>query len=227
MKKSQLLIILWGRSGNMPRSFFNQFKFVLTESELKQIKKLNISFNSTIILIYLLNQNKPKLNIDELIKMFDLNESEIMISFNDLISQKIIDVKMSKNGDKKIEELIILDPFYQKIESEFNDHDKEAKTKSVFNSFESEFGRTLSPMEFELIDGWLKSGINEELLIGALKEATFNGVKNFRYIDKIIFEWNKKGYKTVDDIKKDLIRNPKQDEKKELFDYNWLDDDQK
>lgn len=211
----------------MPRSFLNQFKFVLTECELKQIKKLNLQFNSAIILIYLLNQNKPKLNIDELIKMFDLNENEIMNSFNDLISQKIVEVKMSKNGDKKIEELIILDPFYSQIESDYHDVDAEAKTKSIFNAFESEFGRTLSPMEFELIDGWLKSGTCEELLIGALKEATYNGVKNFRYIDKIIFEWNKKGYKSMADINKNLTRNQQTEPQKELFDYNWLDDDQK
>ncbi len=210
----------------MPRSFFNQFKLVLTECELKLIKNLNLDLNSAILLIYFLNLNKPKLNIDELIKMFDLTENEIMNAFNNLISQNIIEIKMSKNGDKKIEELIIIDPFYNKIEQEIQENQSETKTKKIFEIFEAEFGRTLSPMEFELIDGWLKQGTSEELLVGALKEAIFNGVKNFRYIDKIIYEWNKKGYKTMKDIN-NINLSQKPTSTKELFDYNWLDDDRK
>ena len=59
-------------------------------------------------------------------------------------------------------------------------------------------------MEYELISAWISSGINEELILGALKEATYNGVSNLRYIDKIIFEWGKKGFKTMEDVNKHL-----------------------
>ncbi len=211
----------------MPRSFLNQFKFALTECELKQIKKLNLSLNSILLLIYFINQNKSMLNIEELNKMFELTEEEIMIAFNDLISRQLIEIKMNKNVNKKIEEIIDLSPFYNLIENDYKEVKKETKAKEIFNIFESEFGRTLSPMEFELIDGWLKSGVNEELLIGALKEATFNGVRNFRYIDKIIYEWNRQGFKSMADVNKNIVRSDKRDLDKTLFDYNWLDDDHK
>jgi DNA replication protein DnaD len=64
----------------------------------------------------------------------------------------------------------------------------------------------------------LKSGMNEDLIIGALKEATYNGVSNLRYIDKIIYEWGKKGFKNMNDVnnhlnkekmKKMLLKNQK------------------
>ena len=68
--------------------------------------------------------------------------------------------------------------------------------------------------------------ISEELIKGALKEAVFNNVRNLRYIDKILSEWEKKGFKSVDEVdsylKKKEVNNPKQ----ELFDYNWLEDEE-
>ena len=97
--------------------------------------------------------------------------------------------------------------------------------KNIFELFESEFGRTLSPMEYEFINAWISSGMKEEVIKEALKEATYNGVSNLRYIDKIIYEWNKRGYKTVEQIRNNKYKkedNPKKEV--DFFDYNWLDE---
>ena len=62
------------------------------------------------------------------------------------------------------------------------------------------------------------------MIVGALKEAVYNQVTNLRYIDKILYEWSKKGFKTMEDVNKHLENKEKQNDRKELFDYNWLDD---
>ena len=98
---------------------------------------------------------------------------------------------------------------------------------AVFDIFEKELGRTLSPMEYEIINGWLDVPFKEELIISALKEATYNGVSNLRYIDKILYEWKKKGINSKEDIEKN--RNDFQNRKvesKPLFDYDWLNDNE-
>ena len=79
-------------------------------------------------------------------------------------------------------------------------------------------------MEYEIIRAWIASGMSEELLIGALKEATFNDVRNLRYIDKILLEWANRGFKTMDEVNNHLKKRVKKEEKKELFDYDWLSD---
>ena len=56
----------------------------------------------------------------------------------------------------------------------------------------------------------------------ALKEAILSGVSNIRYIDKILFEWNKKGYKKREDIVKKSFKE--NDEIEELYDYDWLNE---
>ena len=80
--------------------------------------------------------------------------------------------------------------------------------------FESELGRTLSSFEYEMINKWIEKGVQEDTIKNALKEAVLNGVRNFKYIDKIIYEWSKNGIKNK-------MKEEKHDE--DIFDYDWLD----
>jgi DNA replication protein len=85
-------------------------------------------------------------------------------------------------------------------------------------------------MELELINGWLISGTPEEIVLGALREAVYNGVTNFRYIDKIIYEWEKKGIKTMDDVTAHMKNRREEmskdkvitDREQKIADYDWL-----
>ena len=105
-----------------------------------------------------------------------------------------------------------------------NKQKKENKEKDLYDEFEKEFGRTLSPMEYEIISDWLEKGISNELILSALKEAVFNGVNNLRYIDKILYEWNKKGIKTPNDITSKIKKE--EDQKEEItYEYDWLNED--
>ena len=48
-------------------------------------------------------------------------------------------------------------------------------------------------------------------------------------MDKILYEWNKKGFKTAEDVeidKQKYQQAQRQKEKLELFDYDWFDDDE-
>ena len=105
-------------------------------------------------------------------------------------------------------------------------NEKEEIKSDIYSEFEQEFGRPITSMEYEIINAWLEHNYSEELVIGALKEAVYNGVKNLRYIDKILYEWNKKGFKKMSDVTNHLEKREQKKEDKELFDYNWLDDEE-
>ena len=122
-------------------------------------------------------------------------------------------------------EVINLDSLYEKIAFALTQVE-EKNDSNLYGVFETEFGRTLSPMEFEIINGWVDNGYTEELIKLALKEATYNGVSNLRYIDKIIYEWSKKGIKTKEDVENNRkqFKNKNITQNKELFDYDWLND---
>ena len=123
------------------------------------------------------------------------------------------------------QELIInISSFYDIVFSKMlNESKNDIDRKDIYEEFEREFGRTLSPMEYEIISGWIESGISNDLILAALKETVFNGVNNLRYVDKILYEWNKKGIKNSSDISK--IEKQKEDEKQEeCYEYDWLNE---
>ena len=155
-----------------------------------------------------------------------LSESEVLKSFNSLIKKKLINIETKKNSKGKIEEYIKLDLFYSEIDSDLKEKVNSKKNENIYSVFEKEFARPISSMEYEIIKAWLEKDFSEELILGALKEAVYNGVNNLRYIDKILYEWQKKGFKTMKDVQNHLNKRTKENEKKkELFDYNWLEDE--
>ncbi|WP_374018727.1 DnaD domain-containing protein [Paenibacillus thiaminolyticus] len=78
----------------------------------------------------------------------------------------------------------------------------DAEPPNLFNIFEKEFGRPLSPMECETIAGWIdEDRYPEELILLALKEAVFAGKVYFRYIDRILLEWSRNRVRTIEDAK--------------------------
>jgi len=189
------------------------------------VKNLELTLNDTLLLIFFLNQEKPLLDLNLIKETIKLTEIEIMESFSNLSKKKLIKTDVIKINDK-IEEIINTDNVYNLAYLNITETAKTETTSDIFSTFESEFGRTLSPMEYELINAWITSGINEELIIGALKEATYNGVSNLRYIDKIIFEWGKKGFKTMNDVNKHIKEKQEKEFIDDGFDYNWLEDDE-
>ncbi len=70
---------------------------------------------------------------------------------------------------------------------------------SLYSIFEQEFGRPLSPFECETLTMWQDQDHHTPVIIQtALREAVLSGKLNFRYIDRILFEWKKNGIKTVE-----------------------------
>lgn len=188
---------------------------------IKYYKKFDLENNELLMLIYLLNCNE-KLILDnkKISKDLYLEENEVLNIISSLIEKNYISIEMSKNNGI-IEEYISLDLFYEKINSYLIENDKKDNSSDIYSKFEKEFGRTLSPVEYETISKWIESNIPLELIEAALKEAILSGVNSIRYIDKILFEWNKKGYKTSSDI---ISKNKKDEYIEEIYDYDWLNE---
>jgi DNA replication protein len=74
-----------------------------------------------------------------------------------------------------------------------------AAGSDLYSMFEHEFGRPLTPMELETITGWLEQDKHSEaLIVAALKEAVFAGKIHFRYVDRILLEWQRNRIQTIE-----------------------------
>lgn len=190
---------------------------------LTNYKNLEIDDKEFIVLMYLMNYNggfNPKYIGSEL----DISFKDILEIINTLCEKGIIEIEIRDIRGMK-EEYICLNKLYEKLAFLVLNKEKEdSKPNNLFSIFEKEFGRTLSPIEYELINAWKENHFSEELILAALKEAVFNGVSNLRYIDKILYEWNRKGIKNVSELQKQKESKPKKE--LDVFHYDWLNDDE-
>ena len=198
--------------------------YQVSKELLFNYKDLNITERELIIIIYLINQSSNVYNPKQISNDLKMDLNTVFEEINSLCEKGIIKIEM-KRINKVLSETINLDLLYEKIAFSLTNIE-EKEDNNLYSVFETEFGRTLSPMEYEIINSWKDNGYTDELIILALKEATYNGVSNLRYIDKIIYEWGKKGIKTKEDVEKNRKQFKNNNTtKKELFDYDWLNNE--
>lgn len=192
---------------NNVRASFKTKNFIINENVVKTIKNLDITLKEFLLLLYFINI-KALLDLNDIKKVLGFNEEEILNTYTSLITKGLIEVKVFKESGV-VSEVISLDMFYDKLVMNTKN---EKNNTDIYSKFESEFGRSLSPIEYETINRWLENGVSEEIITSALKEAVINGASNLRYIDKIIYEWTKKGVK------------PKEEDYTFIDDFDWLND---
>ena len=184
---------------------------------LQSYKELKLTEQELILIIYFIGNNE--FDPERISKDLGLSIGETLKIIDDKKKKDIL--KISTRSAKVYEEYIDLDELYNKLALTIMTDKETPKRTNIYDKFENEFGRTLSPMEYEIIGAWIESGFSEELIEEALKEAVYNGVSNLRYIDKILYEWQKKGIKNKQDIK---VQKEAPKPKGEVFDYDWLNE---
>lgn len=212
----------------MNSSFLEQYvkakDYVLRKELFPLIWEYKLNLEEVLLLIYFMNEDVPTFDVEQINKITMISVNKILDSFTSLTNKGLISIDVIKENSG-VKEVVNLYPIYKCMIDGLMKNNKKVVNNNIFEKFEKEFSRTLSPMEYEIINDWLDKNISEELILGALKEATYNGVNNLRYIDKIIYEWNKKGFKNMEDVNNHLRnRNTSDKSVKEISDYNWLDE---
>ena len=146
-------------------------------------------------------------------------ENDIKIAFNFINNQMVVDrakylkkcetlknnakkggaPKGNKNASKQKQPK---QPNREKNNLNDNEHDNDNVNDNVISTgvdiniytyIENNFGRTLSPIEYETISNWK----DNELTRYAIKKAVLNGKHNITYISRILESYDTKGITTV------------------------------
>ncbi len=202
------------------------YKLVITTDLLDYSMKKELSLYELILLTYFDNSYDLTFDLDIITRVTSLDKVKILEAFNGLLNKKIINLTSEKDNSGKIIDKISLDNLYNDHKEIERKKEQEKTKEDIFSKFESFFGRPLSSSEIEIIKLWMEKLYSEEIILCALDEANYNGVATIRYIDKVLHEWNKKGFKTKEDV--DNYLKNRYDEKRleetNIFDYNWLED---
>jgi len=190
---------------------------------LDRYKELSIDMESFIVLMYFHGKgNNLLFDPDSISSDLSLSSIELMEIVDKLSTMHLLDIKSVKDNNDILNEVIDLSPFYERMVLKDIPDDNDAC--DIYDKIQVEFGRTLSPSEIEVIKSWVVNGNSREVIDAAIREASINKVSNIRYIDKILYDWNSKGIKEIDELNK--YRNPVDSkvEVDEIIDYDWLND---
>ncbi|WP_100407249.1 DnaD domain-containing protein [Bacillus solitudinis] len=122
-----------------------------------------------------------------------------------LVKKGYMTLEKKWDEDGILFEFYTLEPLWSKLlqlleeeKQESEETDKIDLEGQLYSRFEQEFCRPLSPIESETLSMWIDQDHHSiELILGALREAVVSGKLNFRYIDRILFEWKRNGVKTL------------------------------
>lgn len=210
-------------------NYLKERPIIIPRVLLTNYSKLNITAEELIILIYLMDKgNNIIYDINLFVKELSFTKRKVIELINNLVEKNILNITINKNSDNVSEEYLNLDMLYRKITNIILDKELPSSTNNedLFTIFEKEFGRTISPTEYEKINSWLNEDIDKTLIVEALKEAVYNSTTSLRYIETILYSWKKKGIKTKEDVNKERIRYKKsKNEVIEVPDFDWVNNE--
>ena len=151
---------------------------------------------------------------------------EISELLQGLINKEVINLEQINDQEGKISNFYSLKPLYKKIDALFEqeqlsrkqsssnrisqplDYENQDPLQLTVRQFEIEFGRLLSPIERQEIAAWINEDhYDPEVIKLALREAILAQVYNFKYVDRILLNWQRHNLTTVEQVKNYLQRN--------------------
>jgi DNA replication protein len=144
---------------------------------------------------------------EQMAEVMTFQQSECLFMIQRLIQRGFIEIE-EEYSDSIRHERYSIEPLYLRMVDSFlqamnqtENAQAAADNESMYTVFEKEFGRPLSPFECETLAMWMEENHQPDIIKAALRESVMSGKLNFRYIDRILFEWKKNGIKTIEQAK--------------------------
>lgn len=156
----------------------------------------------------------------------NLSVNTVASLIQQLIDQELLTIDQVNDVRGRIENRYNLNLLYEKLDKYLDEHivikNKKNNTQitpasngldnnsinKLARQFEVEFGRYLSPIERQELSSWLTvDHYSPEIIKLALREAVLSQAYSFKYIDRILLNWQRQNLKTVQEVEQFLQRN--------------------
>lgn len=204
-------------TNDLLKHWIDQGQTVLPTLLLKHYRDLGISNNELVLILQIksyIDKGEAFPNTEEIAKNMHLAKDNVFKAVHQLIQKKLISIETTKDENGITQDAYSLSFLWDKLfvllkqeQLEQVEEKEEQDSKNLYSIFEKEFGRPLSPIEMETLMMWVEQdNYSQELVIMALKEAVLSQVYNFKYIDRILLNWEKKNIRTKEQVEKESQR---------------------
>lgn len=168
----------------------------------------------------------------EIASRLTISEEQCAAKLRDLFQRDFLEISEYENEHGQRSEAYSLEPLWQRLF--MNEEEEDNEEGKLFILFEKEFGRPLSPFEIDTINVWIDDDqIEPKIIVAALREAVLMGTLNFKYIDRILREWKRKGVQSVEQAKEasesfrkgqgHSVKKYNNEKRDQSVYFNWLD----
>ena len=163
-------------------------------------KKLGLNDDEVILLLltYTLYQTgNTFINPSDLALFSNFTVTKIDVLYTNLIAKGWIQTHIDEKGTVQTDLSLMHQKLNELYVNEWQQRQKKEEKKeeteiNVFTLFENFFGRPLSPLEYDIINGWLDKKYTYEEIQLAVNLCAQSANHSIRYIDTILFEEHKK-----------------------------------
>lgn len=157
-------------------------------------KELEITNDELVVLLmieHLINDGDKLITNSNLEVKLNMSSSEIDRVLDSLFNKKIISYQtVGKDFVTTLDPLkeVLFKKYRDSVLNNLSEEDtkKEETQKKVYQVFQHYFERDFSNVEYNLIDSWIDSGADEQMITNALIDALSFNRLNFSYINAII-----------------------------------------
>lgn len=192
---------------------------VLRTLLLEMYHEIGITNEEMLFFIHLISFQQDNIEFPSfsmLMKRMGMTRDEILSLINSLVDRQYLRIDSKKNEKNQQTEYYNLEFLYNRIdalvkqeEAAKASQETEDQEARVFQVLENEFGRPLSPIEYQEVADWLhKDKFPVDMILEAIKEAVLAQAYSLRYIDKVLMNWR---------------RNPKQRTSKQSHQHSLSD----
>lgn len=198
---------------NRIRVWTEQLQITIPQLFFKHYSELNIQDDEALIILHLLTFEQEGIDFptpNDLIQRTNFQLTAISQIIQRLMQKGFVEISQSTDESGRLAEKYSIYPLWERLldllqskEQQMVSTANKMDEAKIFQLFEQELGRLLSPMEIETIGMWMDLDQHSpEIIKAALKEAVLADKVNLRYIDRILIEWKKRNIKTLAQIEK-------------------------
>ncbi|MFD0942634.1 DnaD domain-containing protein [Savagea faecisuis] len=222
---------LWIEEGNV----------VISQLFFKHYAKLHITDQEAMLLLHIQSFQEEGITFPthfELAERLGITMQDVSALVQSLMKRNLVSIESKTDANGVFHEMYSLLPLWEKImyvtEHEVSEEGEQTiaeREGMLYQMFEQEFGRLLSPLESEMIGAWLDEDEHSvEVIEAALREAVLAQKLSLKYINAILNEWKRKNVKTLKDVEKAAYSYTAPTAQTKLTPstnvplYNWLED---
>jgi DNA replication protein len=173
---------------------------------LKSYADLGIHAHEMIMLLQILGSGQVRgiteLSAQDLGDLCGMSSKEIMISVERLVREGFLGIGERWDDNGAHVTYFDLQPLWERLRGKpVQTSSQQSWRQDPVTMFEEEFGRPLSSLECDQIRTWLGTdGYPEWMIVEALRESVLANKYSFRYIDRVLFNWQRNKVQSRQDL---------------------------